>query len=140
MYTKIIILTGLMIPAMAMADRPAMSERYDEPAQAQPMAIEQPELVETTVEEITTEEIIVEEVVSQQVTGNVLEMQPGETIIISPLDFPRRGMSMDKVQNELGEPVEISPGVGEPPITSWTYPDRIVFFEYTRVIHVVEKR
>lgn len=139
MYTKIIILTGLMIPAMAMADRPAMSERYDEPAQAQPMAIEQPEQAEVIVEEITTEEVIVEEVVVRQVSGDVLEMQPGE-IIISPLDFPRRGMSMDKVKNELGQPVEISPSVGEPPITSWTYPDRVVFFEYSRVIHAVEKR
>ena len=139
MYTKIVILAGLMIPAMAMADRPAMSERYDEPAQAQPMAIEQPEQAEVIVEEITTEEVIVEEVVVRQVSGDVLEMQPGE-IIISPLDFPRRGMSMDKVKNELGQPVEISPSVGEPPITSWTYPDRIVFFEYSRVIHAVEKR
>ena len=139
MYIKIIILTGLMIPAMAMADRPAMSERYDEPAQAQPMAIEQPEQAEVIVEEITTEEVIVEEVVVRQVSGDVLEMQPGE-IIISPLDFPRRGMSMDKVKNELGQPVEISPSVGEPPITSWTYPDRVVFFEYSRVIHAVEKR
>jgi hypothetical protein len=128
MYIKIIILAGLMIPVMAMADRPAMSERFDEPEQA-----------EVVVEEYATEEVVVEEVVVKQVTGDVLEMQPGE-IIINPLDFPRRGMSMDKVQNELGRPVDISPTIGEPPITSWTYPDRIVFFEYSRVIHVVEKR
>ena len=134
MYKKIIILAGLMFPAMAIADRPAMSERVDETEQAQPMAIEQPEQIE-----VTAEEAVVEEVVVKQVSGDVLEMQPGE-IIINPLDFPRRGMSMDKVQNELGQPVDISPTVGEPPITSWTYPDRIVFFEYSRVIHVVEKR
>ena len=134
MYKKIIILAGLMFPTMAIADRPAMSERVDEPGQAQPMAIEQPEQIE-----VTAEEAVVEEVVVKQVSGDVLEMQPGE-IIINPLDFPRRGMSMDKVQNELGQPVDISPTVGEPPITSWTYPDRIVFFEYSRVIHVVEKR
>ena len=134
MYKKIIILAGLMFPAMAIADRPAMSERVDETEQAQPMAIEQPEQIE-----VTAEEAVVEEVVVKQVSGDVLEMQPGE-IIISPLDFPRRGMSMDKVQNELGQPVDISPTVGEPPITSWTYPDRVVFFEYSRVIHVVEKR
>jgi hypothetical protein len=135
MYKKIIILAGLMIPAVAMADRPAMSERYDEPDQAQPMAIEQPEQAGVAVEETTAEELVVE-----QVRGDVLEMQPGDTIVISPLDFPRRGMSMDKVQNELGRPVEISPTVGEPPITSWTYPDRVVFFEHSKVIHVVEKR
>jgi hypothetical protein len=135
MYKKIIIIAGLMIPAVAMADRPAMSERYDEADQAQPMAIEQPEQAGVVVEEDTTEEVVVE-----QVRGDVLEMQPGDTIIINPLDFPRRGMSMDKVQNELGRPTEISPSVGEPPITSWTYPDRVVFFEHSRVIHVVEKR
>jgi len=134
MYKTIIILTGLIIPAMAMAERPAMSERYDEPDQAQPMAIEQPRQAEVIVEEVVVEEVVVE-----QITGDVLQMQPGE-IIINPLDFPRRGMSMDKVQNELGRPVDISPTVGEPPITSWTYPDRVVFFEYSRVIHVVEKR
>jgi hypothetical protein len=126
------IITALMVPAIAMADRPAMSERYNEPEQPQPMAIEQPEQTET--------EVIVEEVVVEQVTGDVLEMQPGDTIIINPLDFPRRGMSMDKVENELGQPVDISPSVGDPPITSWSYPDRIVFFEYSKVIHVVEKR
>jgi hypothetical protein len=135
MYKKIIILAGLIFPTMAIADRPAMSERYDEPVVAQPMAIEQPEKVE-----VTSEEVIAEEVVVQQVTGDVLKMRPGDTIRINQLDFPRRGMSMDKVQNELGQPVDISPTVGEPPITSWTYPDRVVFFEYSRVIHVVEKR
>jgi len=135
MYKKIIILAGLIFPTMAVADRPAMSERYDEPVVEQPMAIEQPEQIE-----VTSEEVIVEEVVVKQVTGDVLKMQPGETININQLDFPRRGMSMDKVQNELGQPVDISPTVGDPPITSWTYPDRVVYFEYSRVIHVVEKR
>ena len=130
MYNRIMIIAALMIPAMATADRPAMSERYDEPAQPQPMAIEQPEQTE----------VIVEEVVVEQVTGDVLEMQPGDIITINPLDFPRRGMSMDRVQNELGQPVDISPSVGDPPITSWSYPDRVVFFEYSKVIHVVEKR
>ena len=130
MYTRIMIITALMIPAIATADRPAMSERYDEPVQPQPMAIEQPEQTE----------VIVEEIVVEQVTGDVLEMQPGDTIIINPLDFPRRGMSMNRVENELGQPVDISPGIGDPPITSWSYPDRVVFFEYSKVIHVVEKR
>ena len=130
MYKKIIILIGLLAPAAAMAERPAMSERYDEAAETESVAVEQAEPAPAA-----TEEIVVE-----QVTGDVLEMQPGDTIIINPPDFPRRGMSMDKVQNELGRPIEISPTVGEPPISSWTYADRIVYFEYSKVIHVVEKR
>lgn len=136
MYKTIIMLAGLIIPAMAMAERPAVSERYDEPAQAQPMAIEP---VEQAVP-AAAEEAVVEEVMVQQITGDVIEIQPGDTIIINPLDFPRRGMSMDKVQNELGKPLEMSPAVGEPPITAWTYHDRVVFFEHSRVIHAVARR
>ena len=136
MYKTIIMLAGLIIPAMAMAERPALSERYDEPAQAQPMAIEP---VEQAVP-AAAEEAVVEEAMVQQITGDVIEIQPGDTIIINPLDFPRRGMSMDKVQNELGKPLEMSPAVGEPPITAWTYHDRVVFFEHSRVIHAVARR
>ena len=134
MYNKIIILLGLLIPAAAVADRPAMEERDTEPAVAQPMAIE-PVAPAAPVAEETVEEVVI-----QHVTGDVIELQPGETIIINPLDFPRRGMSMDKVQNELGQPMERSPAVGEPPITAWTYPDRVVFFEHSKVIHAVERR
>jgi hypothetical protein len=74
---------------------------------------------------------------SQQVTGDALELQPGETLPIKPLDFPRRGMSMTTVETQLGVPNEISDSVGEPPITSWTYADRIVYFEHSKVIHAV---
>jgi len=79
-----------------------------------------------------------------QQTGDVIalppkEMQPGETIQIKQLDFPRRGMSMDKVRNEYGQPISTSPSVGQPPITSWTYSDRIVYFEYSTVLHVVAR-
>lgn len=145
MYKKIILIIGLILPSLAVAsdrpaaaesDRPAMSERAAEPA---PVA--KPATTTQTVRSVpgahapeTTE------YVQQQVSGDVLEMQPGDTITINPLDFPRRGMTMDKVQNELGRPLDISPTVGEPPITSWTYPDRIVYFEHSNVIHVVEKR
>jgi len=135
MFRKIIILAGLMLPVVAAAERPAMSERYDEPAQATPMAVESAEQAAPA-----AEQPVIEEVMVQQITGDVIELQPGETIIINPLDFPRRGMTMDKVQNELGRPIEISPTVGDPPITAWTYADRVVFFEHSRVIHAVEKR
>jgi len=88
----------------------------------------------------------VENMVQQETqhTGDVIvlppkEMQAGETIQIHLLDMPRRGMSMDKVQNELGQPISTSASVGQPPITSWTYSDRIVYFEYSTVLHVVAR-
>ena len=124
MYKNITILTGalLLLPAVVLADdRPAMAERDMQPA---PM-------VETPPPEMREKQVI---------TGDALEMQPGETITINPLDFPRRGISMDKVKNELGEPLTISGPVGEPPITTWGYADRDVYFEYSKVIHVVQTR
>lgn len=80
----------------------------------------------------------------EQQRGDVLtlppkEMQAGETLQIKLLDFPRRGMSMDKVRNEFGQPDAVSGTVGQPPITSWTYNDRIVYFEYSTVLHVVAR-
>ena len=70
-----------------------------------------------------------------QTQGDVLA-QPVATRF---LDFPRRGMSTDKVQNELGRPGEIIPAIGEPPISRWVYDDRIVYFEFSSVIHVVAR-
>ena len=80
----------------------------------------------------------------KQYSGDVIqlpekEIQPGETIKIQLLDYPRRGMTMDRVQNEYGQPIAISDSVGKPPITRWTYNDRIVFFEYSTVLHVVAR-
>jgi len=77
-------------------------------------------------------------------TGDVVqlpakEIQAGETLKIQLLDYPRRGMSMDKVQFEYGQPIAISDSVGKPPITHWTYNDRVVYFEYATVLHVVAR-
>lgn len=73
-------------------------------------------------------------------TGDVIEM-PLETQLpqVILFDFPRRGMNMSKVLNELGEPTTRHPAIGQPPITRWDYPDRTVFFEYSHVIHVVAR-
>jgi len=78
-------------------------------------------------------------------SGDVMKMpaaQPPAEAVAEPvrqLDFPRRGMSEDKVRNELGRPIEIIPPVGKPPITRWVYDDRVVYFEYSSVVHVVAK-
>ena len=79
-----------------------------------------------------------------QQTGDVLnlpakEIQAGETVRIKLLDFPRRGMSMNKVQQEYGQPNQISDSIGRPPITRWIYADRVVYFEFSTVIHVVAR-
>jgi len=50
---------------------------------------------------------------------------------------PTRGMSMSAVLKHYGEPTSKSPAVGEPPITRWTYPSFVVFFEHNIVLHAV---
>lgn len=180
MNKSITLLTGslLLVSNLALADRPAMSERTEAfelepmveeispsieemPAATQEMEpmVEDMSAVEVEMqqEQQSTEEIpaavssgdaepaihVYDHRTDTEITGTVLtgepvELQPGETLPVRVLDFPRRGMSMDKVRNELGEPMMMSDAIGEPPITTWTYRDRVVYFEYSSVIHVVE--
>jgi hypothetical protein len=58
----------------------------------------------------------------------------------APAAMPDRGTSMDRVKSSFGEPSAVTPAVGDPPITRWEYPQFIVYFEHSFVIHAVEKR
>ena len=71
-----------------------------------------------------------------EIQGDIVQIPASN---IRQLDFPRRGMSQDQVQNKLGRPIEIVPAVGKPPISQWIYNDRKVYFEHSSVIHVVAK-
>ena len=132
----------------AFANRPAMEEEFTEAqAIAEPAEVNQDEAVAPGPEAPSAVEVMMQQQNAQPATrqtGTVVqlpakEMQPGETIKIKLLDAPRRGMSMDKVQNEYGQPHATSDSVGQPPITSWTYSDRVVYFEYETVLHVVAR-
>ncbi len=111
--------------------------RPEAPAEAAPvMAPEEPSAVGNMMQQQQNQRTVQ--------TGDIMqlpatELQPGETLRIQLLDYPRRGMSMDKVQNEYGQPMATSASVGTPPITHWTYSDRVVYFEYSTVLHVVAR-
>lgn len=124
----------LLFSTQLLADRPAMNERNAEPAMqtSAPPAIKTQNTAPSSGQTKNTAQVQ-----STLQTGDRLELQSGETLSINALDFPRRGMTMDKVKNEMGEPIEISPAVGEPPITRWSYGDRTVYFEHSWVIHAV---
>lgn len=55
-------------------------------------------------------------------------------------DMPKRGVSMDRVEANLGMPVNKDSAVGDPPITRWEYDNFYTFFEYDKVLHSVMKR
>jgi hypothetical protein len=50
---------------------------------------------------------------------------------------PARGMTMAQVEKHFGAPSERFAAVGQPPITRWVYPDKVVYFEYDHVVHAV---
>ncbi len=52
---------------------------------------------------------------------------------------PSRGMTMVRVESRFGAPAAKHSPVGDPPISRWEYGDFVVFFEYDRVLHAVEK-
>tara|TARA_R110002050_G_scaffold57423_3_gene129087 strand:- start:224872 stop:225168 length:297 start_codon:yes stop_codon:yes gene_type:complete len=53
---------------------------------------------------------------------------------------PTQGMSMARVEQKFGQPVQKTAAVGQPPIARWIYTDFVVFFEHDLVIHSVVPR
>lgn len=142
----------LLCTPSAFANRPAMGETNQHSNSSNSVSNKATEPSEETTSSTRPEplsssvEIMMLQQQNKQIhqTGDVLqlpakEMQAGETLKIKLLDFPRRGMSMDRVQFDYGQPIAISTSVGQPPITRWTYDDRVIYFEYSTVIHVVAR-
>ncbi len=51
--------------------------------------------------------------------------------------LPRQGMTMDQVRQAYGAPARDMGAVGSPAITRWVYDGYTVYFERSRVVHVV---
>ena len=71
-------------------------------------------------------------------SADTLQMENTTPRMDSPR--PTRGMTQASVQSKFGAPESRRAAVGEPPISRWDYQGFVVFFEYDRVIHSVEKR
>lgn len=76
---------------------------------------------------------------SATATADTLLIEGLEAAQPTVTERPRRGMSMNRVENGWGMPGNRQGPVGEPPITRWDYPGFVVFFEYDKVIHAVRK-
>lgn len=136
------IFSTLTFSPQASANRPAMDEQAKAISNESINKAEEIEVEAIEAEAPSSVELMMQQQTRQ--TGDVIrlpakEIQPGETLKITLLDYPRRGMSMNKVQQEYGQPIAISDSVGKPPITRWTYNDRVVYFEYSTVLHVVAR-
>lgn len=70
------------------------------------------------------------------VTAQTID-RPGSPRVTTDSTVPQRGLSMEQVRRQYGEPQRRRAAVGDPPITRWDYPDYSVFFEYQTVLHSV---
>lgn len=52
---------------------------------------------------------------------------------------PKTGLKSAQVEAAFGSPITKTAAVGTPPISTWIYPEFVVYFEYDHVIHSVLK-
>ena len=52
--------------------------------------------------------------------------------------MPRRGIGMEAVLEDFGEPIQRYEPIGEPPISEWVYSGFRVYFEYEIVLHSID--
>ena len=63
---------------------------------------------------------------------------PGHVASTDKQVMPERGINMEDVLAEFGEPDERFGPVGDPPITEWVYGTFRVYFEYEIVLHSID--
>jgi len=63
---------------------------------------------------------------------------PGHVPTASAHVLPKRGMNMERVLEQYGEPDKRYGPVGEPPITEWVYGSFRVYFEHEIVLHSID--
>lgn len=62
---------------------------------------------------------------------------PGHKAAQGQQIMPRRGIKMEAVLKDFGEPSERRGPIGEPPITEWVYGSFRVYFENQTVLHAI---
>jgi len=63
---------------------------------------------------------------------------PGHVATADTQMKPKRGISMERVLEQFGEPDKRIGPVGEPPISEWVYGGFRVYFEYEIVLHSID--
>jgi hypothetical protein len=63
---------------------------------------------------------------------------PGHVATADTQMLPKRGISMEQVLAQFGEPDQRYGPVGEPPISEWVYGSFRVYFEREIVLHSID--
>ncbi|MCP4470486.1 MAG: hypothetical protein GY815_07340 [Gammaproteobacteria bacterium] len=77
-------------------------------------------------------------IMMQPVSAGDTLVIPGHTANGDSQVLPRRGISMDDVLSEFGEPDDRFGPVGDPAITEWVYGSFRVYFENEIVLHSID--
>lgn len=71
--------------------------------------------------------------------ADTLTIPLGEQARAHTGSLPERGMSVQRVIERHGEPLQRHEPVGEPPIRRWDYAGFSVYFEHDHVVHSVHQ-
>lgn len=71
--------------------------------------------------------------------GTVVKMPLADKENLHAQDLPKRGQTMNAVNQQYGRPIKKHPAKGQPPIERWDYENFSVYFETNSVIHSVHK-
>ena len=63
---------------------------------------------------------------------------PGHRPVNAKQIMPRRGIDMEAVLEDFGEPIQRVEPIGDPPITQWVYSEYKVYFEFETVLHTID--
>ena len=63
---------------------------------------------------------------------------PGHSQSSQMQAMPIRGVNMDSVLAEFGEPIQRYDAIGEPPISEWVYGSFRVYCEFETVLHSID--
>jgi hypothetical protein len=82
--------------------------------------------------------LLVSSILMQTASAGDILVIPGHVATANTQVLPRRGISMDDVLSQFGEPSNRHEPVGEPPITEWVYGSFRVYFEHELVLHSID--
>ena len=94
-------------------------------------------LVNTTISYAETDAQAAEvETIPVDLTKEPVESsEPVPAKVAGAKNLPKRGDISQEVLLLIGQPVSVTPPVGDPAISSWVYTDYIVYFEDGKVLH-----
>lgn len=76
-------------------------------------------------------------ILATPLAADVLKVPGGSAAVLVLNNTPGRGLTQAQVREQYGDPVSTRTAIGDPPISSWDYPEYTIYFEHHLVLHAV---